>query len=56
MPLTKTGREVLEEMQKHYGKKKGKQVFYASENKGIAGSGKWTAKSELRRRAAKKQK
>jgi len=34
MPLTKKGREIKKAMQKHYGKEKGEQVFYASENKG----------------------
>ena len=32
-PLTKTGRKVLTSMQKSYGAKKGKQVFYATMNK-----------------------
>ena len=41
MPLTKTGREVMGSMKKSYGSKKGKQVFYASMNKGVAGSSKW---------------
>lgn len=34
MPLTKKGRKIKSAMQKTYGAKKGKQVFYASENKG----------------------
>lgn len=34
MPLTPKGREVLAAMQKEYGAKKGKEVFYASANKG----------------------
>ena len=34
MPLTKTGKKVLRNMRKEYGKKKGQQVFYASINKG----------------------
>ena len=34
MPLTDKGREVLRQMMKEYGKKKGKEVFYATENKG----------------------
>ena len=41
MPLTKTGKKVLREMQKQYGGKKGKQVFYASINKGKEGSEQW---------------
>lgn len=34
MPLTPKGRKIKTAMQKEYGAKKGKQVFYASENKG----------------------
>lgn len=34
MPLTKKGKKVKAAMQKTYGAAKGKQVFYASENKG----------------------
>jgi hypothetical protein len=34
MPLTKKGKKILENMQKEYGKEKGKEVFYASINKG----------------------
>lgn len=34
MPLNKTGEKIKREMIKEYGKKKGEQVFYASENKG----------------------
>lgn len=34
MPLTKKGTEILSKMQKEYGEKKGKSVFYASINKG----------------------
>jgi len=41
MPLTKTGNEVLRNMEKEYGKKRGKSVFYASINKGKKGSEKW---------------
>ncbi|GAG89242.1 unnamed protein product [marine sediment metagenome] len=44
MPLTKTGRKVKRSMQKHYGKEKGKEVFYASINKRKAGSSKWHRK------------
>lgn len=35
MPLTKKGRKIMRSMRKQYGRKKGKQVFYASQNKGI---------------------
>jgi hypothetical protein len=34
MPLTDKGKKILKEMEKEYGKKKGKEVFYASQNKG----------------------
>ncbi len=34
MPLTKKGKEIMGSMQKQYGAKKGKQVFYASKNAG----------------------
>ena len=34
MPLNKKGKKILAEMQKEYGKDKGKAVFYASENNG----------------------
>ncbi|MBM3703120.1 MAG: hypothetical protein FJW63_09105 [Actinobacteria bacterium] len=34
MPLTKKGEKIMSAMQSQYGAKKGKQVFYASANKG----------------------
>lgn len=34
MPLTEKGEKIKSAMMKHYGGKKGKQVFYASENAG----------------------
>ena len=34
MPLTKKGNKIMGAMTKEYGAKKGKQVFYASRNKG----------------------
>lgn len=34
MPLTDKGKKVKKAVEKTYGKKKGKQVFYAMENKG----------------------
>jgi hypothetical protein len=34
MPLTSKGTEIMSNMAKEYGAKKGKQVFYASKNKG----------------------
>jgi hypothetical protein len=34
MPLTPKGKKIERAMDKEYGAKKGKQVFYASKNKG----------------------
>ena len=34
MPLTKKGKKIFAAMKGEYGAKKGKQVFYAAENKG----------------------
>lgn len=34
MPLSKKGKEIMSSMDKEYGEKKGKEVFYASKNKG----------------------
>lgn len=34
MPLTKKGAKIKRAMQRQYGAKKGKSVFYASANKG----------------------
>jgi hypothetical protein len=34
MPLTKKGHKIEEAMEEEYGEKKGKKVFYASQNKG----------------------
>lgn len=34
MPLTKKGKKIMKAMKKTYGAKKGKTVFYASQNKG----------------------
>lgn len=45
MPLTKTGSEVMASMRKQYGKR-AKEVFYASINKGVAGSKKWHKKGK----------
>ena len=46
MPLTKTGREVMAGMRSRYGDKNGEGVFYASINKGVAGSSKWHKKKK----------
>lgn len=34
MPKTPKGKKIMANMQKEYGAKKGKQVFFASKNKG----------------------
>ena len=34
MPLTEKGKKIKKSMQKHYGKKRGELVFYATKNKG----------------------
>ena len=41
MPLTKSGAKIKRKMQKHYGTKKGKQVFFASIKKKKKGTSKW---------------
>jgi hypothetical protein len=56
MPLTEKGQKILAAMKKQYGEEKGKQVFYASQNKGtITGTHKERkARRGLRRLARKK--
>ena len=45
MPLTKKGEKIKQAMEKQYGKKKGEDVFYASQQKGtIEGTHKKKAK------------
>lgn len=34
MPLTKKGKKIKRAMKKTYGKKKGEEIFYKSQNKG----------------------
>lgn len=46
MPLTQTGRKILNTMIKKYGSKKGEGVFYASIHKGVPGSKQWHEKKE----------
>lgn len=43
-------------MESEYGTKKGKSVFYASENAKKPGTEKWTLKGALKEKAAKKAK
>ena len=52
MPLTHVGNEVMKHLKKKHGAKKGAEVFYASINKGVAGSSKWhnTGKKEKKPR------
>lgn len=52
MPLTSKGTKIVKAMMKHYGTKKGKQVFYASINEGkITG-----AEGKSKKRKGKKKK
>ena len=51
MPLTKSGKKVLSSMTKEYGSKNGKEVFYASMNKGKTGSQKWHRTSDGKMKA-----
>lgn len=51
MPLTTKGRKILRQMEKEYGKGKGKSVFYASRNKGRI-----TGVERPRKTAARKRK
>lgn len=44
MPLTASGEKVMSNMKKEYGEDKGERVFFASVNKGKAGSSKWHLK------------
>lgn len=47
MPLNKKGLKIRQAMEKFYGKEKGDEVFYASENKGtIKGVKKKTSKKK----------
>ena len=59
MPKTKKGKKIKAAMEKSYGKKKGKAVFYASINKGrISGTGTDTEarrKSKRSKRTAKRR-
>ena len=50
MPLNKKGEKIRSAMEKEYGPEKGKQVFYASENKGTIKGVTKHAKSEAIRK------
>jgi len=57
MPLTDKGKKIKSAMEKEYGKKKGEQVFYASENKGnIKGVSKSGKSSSTKTKESKKDK
>ena len=51
MPLTDTGKKILNNMRRKYGPEKAKRVFYASKN-----SGKITGVDRMRRRFANRVK
>ena len=44
MPITAMGQKVLSSMMAQYGAKKGRQIYWASQVKGKAGSSKWEGK------------
>lgn len=44
MPLTETGKGILDELIKKHGKDKGKEIFYSMINSGKKGSEKWHVK------------
>jgi hypothetical protein len=64
MPLTPKGRRILEEMKSEFGPEKGREVFYASANKGTitgvheksTGGKHGDGKSKSPKRARSKQK
>lgn len=49
MPLTKKGKKIKSAMSSTYGKKKGEDVFYASQNKGTI---KGTHKAKRKKRSS----
>ena len=51
MPLTKKGKKIKKAMEKHYGKEKGEDVYYASQQKGtIKGTHKKRKKKKAKRK------
>ena len=46
MPLTPEGLKIFDAMVKKHGADKGKEIFYASINKGVPGANKWHRKGE----------
>lgn len=53
MPLTKKGRKIKNTMEKQYGREKGEDIFYASQNKGTI---KGTHKSHKKKKKGKRKK
>ena len=49
MPITAQGRKVLASMHKQYGER-AEEVFYASINKGVAGSSKWAKEGRKKKK------
>jgi hypothetical protein len=54
MPITKSGKKVLRNMEKQYGKEKAKKVFFGSIVKGKKGSEKWHGKGSGKLAKAKR--
>lgn len=56
MPLTKKGKKILAAMKQQFGEEKGKQVFFASANKGtITGVEQISVERRRQRRRRRKQ-
>lgn len=55
MPLTKKGKKIKAAMTKTYGKKKGKKVFYASQEKGTI-KGTHNSRKKFEKKVTKKLK
>lgn len=53
MPLTKKGRKIKKSMEKYYGKEKGEDVFYASQQKGTIKGTHRTTRSRSSRKGVK---
>ena len=54
MPLTESGKKVMENMKDEYGDEEGERVFYASRNKGKPGSEKWESERLRKSHGARK--
>jgi hypothetical protein len=53
MPMSKTGKSVMSEFVKRYGKEKGKQVFYGRVNTGGPKFAQAVGETSVRKRAGK---